>query len=952
LRVLHAAAVLGGLLAFSEPPEASQPAADTGPPPIAQIDKIVVGGALKLEPAAAEVRVIRAQQLVPARPALQLFEHDEILTGPDVTVTILCLEEVAEEDKTVFVGAASQIRIRSQRSIFLILGRILANVRGRFDVGTARATLGSRSTEFEVRVGEDGATELLVLEGVVDVQRSEEPPAAELRTDWPWSRPVFTRAAFSQKLPQPAALGRLEEVAIHKGDPATKITSATEDRVRNSVGWSTDATIAGQPATAAKRVIPHFASPEDRARAYRQARFDAIWRQQPGSYETLGKVYSDWEKGAKAVEAFGREAAVNPAQQKSATFLASVGEALRMKGRLKEAEEQLARATNADPANARALNGLGNVYFAQAAAAEDSGNLDAATGLLQKCLKIYAESRQARLDTPGSAAGIGWANDGESKLALGDIARQQNRLDEAAARYKEGRDAFVRASGADPRYVFAAVGVADSTRRIGSVAKRRGADAEAKQSFKEAEAEYRKIVEAHPTLSAAHLGLGDLYLEAGARKEAIASYTRALVLRPDQPAPHLRLGIALAEENPRAAALQAKTYMAIEQRPLKEGQRMSVARNIATANPSRTTPDKPGLEIPPGPPRPVPKVEGMLQEQAAARLREHGFNLGKIDRKESSQNPGTVLDQEPEGGKKAAGGTAINLEVAIPKGTTVEVPDVVGDSRDRAIQKLRDKGLVAQPITERASCEEAGKVVAQEPDEDARVSKGTPVALVVASAGPEAVRVPRLTGIRLADVDRAARERQFKIGRVERRHTNQQPPDTILSQSPKADTMVAPDCPVDIVVAVEIQRVAVPSLIGMTVADARRELPPGLTLGSVETRQARGTPGTVIAQRPEPGSLVDVGTRVDLAVIAQTQTPPDDFVEVPDVRRRMQRDAQAVLQQLGFRVEVTTKDVPYTRSTRLTYKNGEVIEQSPIGRARRGATVRLTVARVQQPVGE
>jgi hypothetical protein len=106
---------------------------DTGPTPIAQIEQIVVGGSLKLEPAAAEVRVVRAQQIVVARPALPLFENDEILTGPDVTVTIVCLEEVAEEDKTVFVGAASQIRIRSQRSILLSLGLILATVRGRFD---------------------------------------------------------------------------------------------------------------------------------------------------------------------------------------------------------------------------------------------------------------------------------------------------------------------------------------------------------------------------------------------------------------------------------------------------------------------------------------------------------------------------------------------------------------------------------------------------------------------------------------------------------------------------------------------------------------------------------------------------------------------------------------------------------------------------------------------------
>ena len=183
----------------------------------------------------------------------------------------------------------------------------------------------------------------------------------------------------------------------------------------------------------------------------------------------------------------------------------------------------------------------------------------------------------------------------------------------------------MRASGADPRYLFAPVGVADSTRRIGSVARRRGSEAEANQAFREAELEYRKIVEAHPNLSAAHLGLGDLYIETGARKEAIASYSRALVLRPDQPAPHLRLGMAIADQDPRAAAQQAKVYMAIEQRDLKQGQRISIATKIATGNPPRVISDKP-IEVKPSTAiNVVPKVEGLPQAEAAKRIA--GFGL-------------------------------------------------------------------------------------------------------------------------------------------------------------------------------------------------------------------------------------------------------------------------------------------------------------------------------------
>ena len=84
-------------------------------------------------------------------------------------MTIIMLDAAAEQDNTVHIGAASQFRLRGKRSIFLILGRVLADVRGLFDVVTSRATLGAKGTEFEVRVTESD-TQLLVLEGDVAVK--------------------------------------------------------------------------------------------------------------------------------------------------------------------------------------------------------------------------------------------------------------------------------------------------------------------------------------------------------------------------------------------------------------------------------------------------------------------------------------------------------------------------------------------------------------------------------------------------------------------------------------------------------------------------------------------------------------------------------------------------------------------------------------------------------------
>ena len=168
-------AVIGGLLIFwltAHLPETVHVAAQpSDAEPLARIEQIIVGGKKKENPSSTEVKVIRGTTLVPATPSLSLFADDEVITGVGVAMTILILDAAAEQDNTVHIGAASQFRIRGRRSVFLILGRLLADVRGLFDVVTSRATLGSKSTEFEVRVTEQN-THLVVLEGLVAVTQA------------------------------------------------------------------------------------------------------------------------------------------------------------------------------------------------------------------------------------------------------------------------------------------------------------------------------------------------------------------------------------------------------------------------------------------------------------------------------------------------------------------------------------------------------------------------------------------------------------------------------------------------------------------------------------------------------------------------------------------------------------------------------------------------------------
>ena len=170
---------------------------------------------------------------------------------------------------------------------------------------------------------------------------------------------------------------------------------------------------------------------------------------------------------------------------------------------------------------------------------------------------------------------------------------------------------------------------------------------------------------------------------------------------------------------------------------------------------------------------------------------------------------------------------------------------------------------------------------------------------------------------------------------------------------------MAPGCPIDVVVAVEIPPVSVPDFKGMSLTDVQRQLQrTGLTPGSLSYKQGDAAPGTVIAQDPAPGTVVKAGTRLNLVVTPQRQTPPpppqpDDLVNVPDMKGMMRGDALARLRQLGMKVNVEFKDLtPSVRTSRIGPKHDQVISQSPVGQVRRGTTITLTVARVQQPIGD
>jgi serine/threonine-protein kinase len=149
----------------------------------------------------------------------------------------------------------------------------------------------------------------------------------------------------------------------------------------------------------------------------------------------------------------------------------------------------------------------------------------------------------------------------------------------------------------------------------------------------------------------------------------------------------------------------------------------------------------------------VPNVRTKPYDVAAQELRDAGLEPLRQDVANDQVEPGIVFEQTPSDGEEVAEGSEVTLQVSAgaPK---VAVPNVVGQSFDDASEALRTAGF--QVAEQQRPDDEAdpGTVLEQNPAAGTEADKGATVTLVT-SSGPEAVRVPDVSGL---DATEAAAE--------------------------------------------------------------------------------------------------------------------------------------------------------------------------------------------------
>ncbi|WP_459545253.1 Stk1 family PASTA domain-containing Ser/Thr kinase [Nocardia sp. X0981] len=256
----------------------------------------------------------------------------------------------------------------------------------------------------------------------------------------------------------------------------------------------------------------------------------------------------------------------------------------------------------------------------------------------------------------------------------------------------------------------------------------------------------------------------------------------------------------------------------------------------------------------------VPSVAGMTLEQATAELAEAGFETGTRDKASDTVPVGGVVGTDPGPGARETKGSTVDILVSSGK---PQVPSVSpGDDWDRVQQLIRDQGL--QPVDggEVASTAPEGTLARIDPGPGTVLPSGAHVQ-IWRSNGAKPVQLPDLR----ADTPEEARRKLEDLGLTvaAERPAYDKLVETgrVIGTEPAVGTTVDAGSSVTLVVC---EAVTMPSVLGKSVAEARRTLE-GLGL-RVQVRQL--TPldsSVVVSQNPAINANVEPGASVTIVAI-------------------------------------------------------------------------------------
>ncbi len=243
--------------------------------------------------------------------------------------------------------------------------------------------------------------------------------------------------------------------------------------------------------------------------------------------------------------------------------------------------------------------------------------------------------------------------------------------------------------------------------------------------------------------------------------------------------------------------------------------------------------------------------------------------------------------------------------------STVQVPDVVGETLDVAKEKIEVAGLVVGDVKEEASTEyKEGTVIRTSPGANTSRMEGSKVDIVVASVAM--VTVPNLIG---SDADSAQKELEdlgFKVT-LKKEYSDTVEEDYVIKTDPVANSSKEKGSTITVVVSKGVQPKTVPDVTGKSQDTAKQLLEAaGFIIGTISEEYSDSVAeGNVISTDPQANVELEKGSIVNMVVSKGKEIIMPDLVSAGYTYS----EARNQLQSLGVTTIEKQEDRSYTTTT-------------------------------------
>ena len=208
---------------------------------------------------------------------------------------------------------------------------------------------------------------------------------------------------------------------------------------------------------------------------------------------------------------------------------------------------------------------------------------------------------------------------------------------------------------------------------------------------------------------------------------------------------------------------------------------------------------------------PVPSVAGKQLALAQQILVNKNLRVNIAEVYNSEVPAGEVVKQDPDAGRNVKPDRVITIYVS-KGGETIEMPDLVGLSKDAATERLQKLGLQVGTIYEKDSEKEIGTILSHDPAVSTKINRGQMIDLTISrgqtvkvekTPEPPAVEkfyVPNVKSANLETAKYNIENSGFTVGNITYEESLQAE-DTVISQNPAPDSYVEAGTSIDLTVA-------------------------------------------------------------------------------------------------------------------------------------------------------